>query len=124
MYRIIPDKGNKLIYIELIGRLEMDDWRLFSQDMKVLSSQFNIKEFSILISLERMDTVSQECLPLCMEGLCNASKYADKIAFIHKRVMPRIQLNKILTFVNKRCNNATQTKLFTTKREAMTFLHT
>ncbi len=122
MYHISADTSNNLITVELFGYMEVGEWHTFIKEVSTVAEQFKRKELFILISLERLDALSQESLPICIEGLVIAADYVAKVAFIHKRVITRMQLGKMLAAVNKRCGNAFEAQLFTSRREAMAYL--
>ena len=69
-----------------------------------------------------MDPLAQDCLPICIEGLSRVSAYVNKISFIHKKVLTRMQFERIVDAVNSKTNPNLNYKICFTKEEALFFI--
>lgn len=123
MYKIDTDKDNKLIHIELSGRILWDELQNYTDDAIKIIHQFGKNEVLILAILERLDPFAQSDIPLCIEGLYTVSGYIKKIAFVHKRVVTRMQMDRIVKEVNSLNGGLLNARSCNTKKEALKFLY-
>ena len=123
MYKIDVDKDNKIINIELSGHMQLEELETYTTEIIEIINHFNKNEVLILASMERLDPVSQANLPICIENLTALSAYIKKIAFVHKRVVTRIQQERIVKAVNVKNGRNLPAMSFNTKNDALKFLH-
>lgn len=122
MYKIDIDKDNKLIKIELSGSINQDELKTYKNKVIDIVNQFNQKEVLILILMEKLDPLSQDCLNLCVEFLVRVSSYIKKIAFVHKRVVTRMQSDRIVRMANNIHGCELPSKSFGERTEALAYL--
>lgn len=123
MYKIDTDKDNKLIHIELSGRIQWDELRNYTNDAIKIVREFGKNEVLILATLERLDPFAQSDIPLCIESLYSVSDYIKKIAFVHKRVVTRMQMDRIVKEVNTLNGGLLNARNCSTKKEALKYLY-
>lgn len=122
MYRISEDKGIKIVTIELSGFMDLGEFVVFTQKLLLVLQQYKEKEVSILALVERLDPISQESLQICLDSLSKTTKYFNKMAFVNRRVVTRMQSERIINLLFKEKGIKIETQTFKTTREALAFL--
>lgn len=121
MYSINVDKMNRIIYLLFSGHVDYEEINAYIFDLVGTISQFD-KDVSVVVLMERLDPIAQEYIPVYIEGLCIVSEYIKKIAFVHKRVITRMQFKRILDTVNSKCTAKMVSRICLTKEEAISFI--
>jgi hypothetical protein len=85
--------------------------------------QFGKKEVLILAKVERLDPFAQSSIPLCIDCLSKTAGYIKKIAFVHKRVVTRMQIDRIVNEVNAIHGGTLIAKSCCTRNQALKFLY-
>lgn len=123
MYRIDADKDKRLIRIEASGHLQLEELKNICKDMKEAAEQFGSDKIAILALLERLDPISQENVAICIENFIALSARINKIASVHKRVVTRMQNERLIKEVNIKNGWELNAKCFNTVSEALGFLY-
>ena len=123
MYKIDTDKDNKLIYIELSGQIQCDELQNYINELINLVSQFGKNEVMILATVERQDPFAQCCIPLLVECYCKIWGNIKKVAYVQKRVVTRMQVDRIVKEVNNLSGGLLAVRTFSTRKEALKFLN-
>jgi len=122
LYKIVVDANSKIIYITIAGQTTTDEVRAGTMEINDLLLQFEAKEFSILISAERLDPISQDSIPLIQESMKFVIERANKIAAVHKRVITMMQMRRIekKTFNNEGLRD--RIARFNSAKEALAYI--
>jgi hypothetical protein len=123
MYKIDADKDKKLIRIELSGHMQSEELKKYNREIFDAINRFCENEVLILASMVRLDPISQENLPACIENLAVLSARIKKIAFVHKRVVTRMQQERIVKEANRIAGRALNAKNFNAEADALRFLY-
>ncbi len=122
MYKIEVDRNKKLVTVEVIGCFNKSEILSFVSETEVILNQFGKKEVSILMLMDRADPVSQEDSPLLSNSLSSSAEYIKKIANVHKKVVTRMQMQRMENEVNKITGETLEVGKFFCKKDAMDFL--
>lgn len=97
MYTIHVDKENKLIRVELSGRINRDEVYRYTTELKNILQMPKESEYRMLLSVERLDPLPQELLPIMVDCMGSIGKTLDNIAVVYKKVVTRMQFQRIIT---------------------------
>ena len=122
MHTIHVDYTKKIITFEVAGILDLDSVKAFTHDLEEALYQFGPKEVSILACMELLDPVAQNCLPYMADSIAKAIAHARKIASVHKRVITRMQMERIEKSVYTGSEDQIRIVRFSTRQQAMRYL--
>lgn len=115
-------KRNKL-EILLRGHLDLEELQAYTNDMFKIIAQTEQTQFLVLVDIINMDPFSQECLDICINGLAEASYYIKKMAIVYRKVVTRMQFDRIICNVNLHTKSKLTYQLFNTRIDALTYLY-
>ena len=123
MYHIGIDVIRKYIIIEVSGHMTMNEVQEYVKDLTDTIYKYEDKELSMLIMAQRMDPLSQECLPTFKEAIRVTLTRIKKMAVVHTRFVTQMQMRRIEEEVCGELKMNCMIRRFKTKREAMNYLN-
>ena len=96
MYTIHLDKENRLIRADLSGRINRDEVMSYFADLVNIIQPLKQEEYSMILSIEKLDPLPQELLPIMVECMVCILRNLDRIAVVHKKVVTRMQFQRII----------------------------
>lgn len=97
MYTIHIDEENKLFRVELSGRLNRDEIYNYTTELKNILRQSKYSDYHMLMSVEKLDPLPQELLPIMIDCMGRIGKTLNNIAVVYKKVVTRMQFQRIIT---------------------------
>jgi hypothetical protein len=123
MYRIDLDMERKRIDISFYGHIDLIESQNFTKDMRKILCQFENDHLLALVDIVRLEPFPQECLELYISGLTEASYYIRKIAIVYKKVITRMQHDRILRIANSQSKYKFSFQSFQSRLDALNYLY-
>ena len=122
MHTIHVNYTDQIITFEVSGLITKEEADLLSKGLAEALYQFAPRDVLVLIGMELLDPVPQECLPFFAIMIDMTLTHAKKVASINKRVVTRMQMDRITQSIMREHNDTVEVVRFNTRQEAMRYL--
>ena len=123
MYTIELDRKTKFVFIEARGVATIEELNMYKKDIMNIIDMYNQGELSFLITVDRLDLLSQEITVDAREILELEIIHAKKMAIVYgNRTVFRMQTDRLVRESLLRINLDMEVRSFTNRQEAMRYL--